>query len=97
LALGQTYLGPMETTLREHTFASMGDTLRIIIEPSGNEVWARGAACVVLSTLFISVEQTQRAQPALAADRPASSPAENLDMAGERRGALQRRNGLLLR
>jgi predicted NBD/HSP70 family sugar kinase len=66
VALGPAYLEPMEAALREHAFAGMGDSLRIIIEPSGSEVWARGAACVVLSSLFISVEQTQRGQPAAA-------------------------------
>lgn len=67
LALGPAYLKPMEAALRRHTFAGMADALRILIEPSGNEVWARGAACVVLSSLFISVEQMQRSQ---AAGRP---------------------------
>ena len=52
LRLGQPFLGPMEAVLREHAFAGMGDSLRIIIEPGGNEVWARGAACVVLRSLF---------------------------------------------
>jgi N-acetylglucosamine repressor len=67
LRLGQAYLGPMEAVLREQAFAGMGQSLRIIIEPSGNEVWARGAACVVLSSLFISVEQRQRSRPLQAA------------------------------
>jgi len=53
LRLGRPYLGPMEAVLREYAFAGMGHSLRIIIEPSGNEIWARGAACVVLSSLFI--------------------------------------------
>ena len=57
LRLGQPYLGPMEAVLREHAFAGMGESLRIIIEPGGNEVWARGAACVVLSSLFSSAKQ----------------------------------------
>ena len=57
LRLGHAYLGPMEAVLREYAFAGMGDSLRIIIEPGGNEVWARGAACVVLSSLFDSAQQ----------------------------------------
>ena len=62
LRLGSAYLGPMEAVLREHAFAAMGESLRIIIEPGGNELWARGAACVVLSSLFSSLKHRSEAR-----------------------------------
>jgi N-acetylglucosamine repressor len=54
IALGRPYLEPMEIALRELAFADLAANLRIVFEPGGNEVWARGAACVVLSSLLIS-------------------------------------------
>jgi predicted NBD/HSP70 family sugar kinase len=56
LALGRPYLDPMESALRERAFDSLADSLRIVLEPGGNELWARGAACIVLSSLFTSLE-----------------------------------------
>jgi N-acetylglucosamine repressor len=52
--LGRPYLGPMEAALREYAFDGLADSLRIIHESGGNEIWARGAACVVLNSLFTS-------------------------------------------
>jgi N-acetylglucosamine repressor len=49
---GRWYFEPMEITMRAHTFDGLADSLRILTEPGGNEVWARGAAYVVLSALF---------------------------------------------
>lgn len=49
---GRWYFEPMETTMRAHVFDGLAASLRILTEPGGNEVWARGAACVVLSALF---------------------------------------------
>jgi hypothetical protein len=54
VSLGRPYFEPMETALREHVFDGLANSLRIITEPSGNELWARGAACVALSSLFSS-------------------------------------------
>ena len=54
VVLGHPYFDPMEAALREHVFDGLADSLRIITEPSGNEMWARGAACVALSALFTS-------------------------------------------
>jgi predicted NBD/HSP70 family sugar kinase len=54
VSLGRPYFEAMEATLREHVFDGLADSLRIITEPSGNEMWARGAACVALSSLFTS-------------------------------------------
>jgi predicted NBD/HSP70 family sugar kinase len=56
VALGRPYLAPMEAELREHAFDGLADALRIITEAGGNEIWARGAACVVLNSLFTSPE-----------------------------------------
>jgi len=44
----------MRKTLAEHVFNGLADSLEIIVEPSGDEAWARGAACVVLQGLFES-------------------------------------------
>jgi N-acetylglucosamine repressor len=54
IALGRPYLEPMEAAVRELAFAGLADSLRIVFEPGGNEVWARGAAWVVLSSLFMA-------------------------------------------
>ncbi|MBV9789016.1 MAG: ROK family transcriptional regulator [Chloroflexi bacterium] len=51
---GRWYFEPMETTLRAMAFDGLADTLTIHIEPAGNDMWARGAACVVLNALFTS-------------------------------------------
>ncbi len=45
---------PMRDALRAHVFNGLAERLEIVIEPSGDEAWARGAACVVLSALFRS-------------------------------------------
>lgn len=56
---GRWYFEPMEAALHAHAFAGLADTLQIVIEPGGNDLWARGAASVVLSALFTSpVQQT---------------------------------------
>ena len=49
---GEWRFGPMREAIREHAFDGLADELEIIIEPSGDETWARGAACVVLGEIF---------------------------------------------
>jgi glucokinase-like ROK family protein len=49
---GEARLAPMERTMRQHVFNGLAADLRLVIEPSGDETWARGAACVVLGELF---------------------------------------------
>ncbi|MBM4467784.1 MAG: ROK family transcriptional regulator [Chloroflexi bacterium] len=49
---GEWRFGPMREAIRQHAFDSLADDLDIIIEPAGDETWARGAACVVLGELF---------------------------------------------
>lgn len=60
---GRWYFEPMEAALREHVFDGLADSLRILTEPGGNEVWARGAASVVLSALFSSPAHQQETEP----------------------------------
>jgi N-acetylglucosamine repressor len=49
---GEWRFDPMREAIREHAFDGLADELEIIIEPSGDETWARGAACVVLGEIF---------------------------------------------
>jgi predicted NBD/HSP70 family sugar kinase len=51
---GEWRFGPMREAIRAHVFNGLADELEILIEPSGDEAWARGAACVVLGELFTS-------------------------------------------
>lgn len=51
---GDWRLKPLHKALHEHVFSGLADELEIVIEPSGDETWARGAACVVLGELFRS-------------------------------------------
>lgn len=60
---GRWYFEPMEAALRVHAFDGLADSLRILTEPGGNEMWARGAACVVLSALFTSPAHQQETEP----------------------------------
>lgn len=49
---GEWRFGPMREAIHQHAFDGLADELDIVIEPSGDETWARGAACVVLGELF---------------------------------------------
>ncbi|MFQ6058511.1 MAG: ROK family protein [Anaerolineae bacterium] len=49
---GEWRFSPMREAIREHAFDGLADELEIVIEPSGDETWARGAACVVLGEIF---------------------------------------------
>lgn len=51
---GEWRLAPMREAIRAHTFNGLAENLEIVIEPSGDETWARGAACLVLGQLFKS-------------------------------------------
>jgi hypothetical protein len=42
----------MREALRAHAFNGLADELEVVLEPAGDETWARGAACVVLGELF---------------------------------------------
>jgi predicted NBD/HSP70 family sugar kinase len=60
IQLGNAYLAPMHKVLKERAFNGIAQSLRILLESGGNEIWARGAACVVLSSLFTSHEYQQK-------------------------------------
>lgn len=64
---GKWRLDPMREAFEDHIFDGLGRGIEIIVEPSGDEVWARGAACVVLGELFRSPVHGRRdlALPAL--------------------------------
>ncbi|THF85550.1 ROK family transcriptional regulator [Deinococcus sp. KSM4-11] len=49
---GDPLFTPMREALREHSFASLAVDLPVVIEPWGDEVWARGAASLAVSHAF---------------------------------------------
>jgi predicted NBD/HSP70 family sugar kinase len=48
---GEALIGPARETMRKNVFSDLQQDL-LVVEPVGDEAWARGAACVVLSELF---------------------------------------------
>ena len=64
---GEWRFGPMREAVRAHAFNGLADELEIVIEPSGDETWARGAACVVLGELFKSPVHKGKATDLMAA------------------------------
>lgn len=52
LRAGDARLAPMREALERNVFNGLANDLKLVIEPSGDETWARGAACVVLGELF---------------------------------------------
>jgi predicted NBD/HSP70 family sugar kinase len=59
IVLGAAYL---EKSLRENVFDSIIDSMQIVYESGNNEIWARGAACVVLNSLFTQPVSRHTAQ-----------------------------------
>ncbi len=51
---GKWRLDPMQSAIRKHVFNGLANSLEILIEPLGDETWARGAASLVLGELFKS-------------------------------------------
>ncbi len=51
---GKWRLNSMRRAIKEHAFDGLADHLEIIVEPSGDETWARGAATLVLGEIFKS-------------------------------------------
>ncbi len=49
---GEVRLRPVREALQHYALDSLFQKLRLAVEPSGDETWARGAACVVLGELF---------------------------------------------
>ncbi len=51
-AAGDLLFAPMRRAFEAHRFDGLGARTRFVIEPSGDETWARGAASLVLRELF---------------------------------------------
>ncbi len=49
---GNARLAPMKEAMSRNIFPGLAKDLEIVVEPSVDESWARGAACVVLGELF---------------------------------------------
>ena len=62
---GDWFFRPMRSAIDKHRFAGIGERIRYVIEPAGDEVWARGAASLVLRELFRGP-----VAEAVSADRP---------------------------
>jgi N-acetylglucosamine repressor len=54
VAAGHWRLDPMRRAFEGHAFDHVAARTDVIIEPAGDETWARGAACVVLGELYKS-------------------------------------------
>ena len=63
VAAGQWRLDPMRRAFAEHSFDRVAEQTELIIEPAGDETWARGAACVVLGELYKSPLLDRAAAP----------------------------------
>jgi predicted NBD/HSP70 family sugar kinase len=50
--LGDPFLAPVVTAVREQTFADLGRQVEVKVQRWGNEVWAVGAATLVLRESF---------------------------------------------
>jgi len=51
---GEYRFGPMRAAIRDHSFNGLADDLEVVIELSGDETWARGAASLVLQQIYRS-------------------------------------------
>jgi N-acetylglucosamine repressor len=51
---GEWRFGPMRTAIRDHAFNGLANDVQIVIEPSGDRTWARGAASLVLQEIYKS-------------------------------------------
>jgi N-acetylglucosamine repressor len=54
IAAGDYRLKPMLAALKQHTFYGLLDRVEIVIEPTDDRAWARGAASVVINQVFAS-------------------------------------------
>jgi glucokinase-like ROK family protein len=57
---GKWLFDPMQAAIDEHTMASLRQDVSILVEPLGDDAWARGAASLVLHELFESPIKRQR-------------------------------------
>lgn len=54
VAAGDFRLKPMYNALRQHTFNGLLDDVEVIVEPTDDRAWSRGAASVVIGKVFES-------------------------------------------
>jgi N-acetylglucosamine repressor len=57
---GDWLFDPMQAAIDEHTMPSLRQDVSILVEPLGDDAWARGAASLVLHELFESPIKRQR-------------------------------------
>ena len=57
---GKWLFEPMQAAIDEHTMPSLRQDVSILVEPLGDDAWARGAASLVLHELFESPIKRQR-------------------------------------
>lgn len=57
---GKWLFNPMQEAIDEHTMPSLRGDVSILVEPLGDDAWARGAASLVLHELFESPIKRQR-------------------------------------
>ena len=57
---GEWRLEPMRAAFKAHAFADLDSQARLVIEPAGDQTWARGAACVVLGEMFAAPMDKRR-------------------------------------
>jgi glucokinase-like ROK family protein len=57
---GNWLFDPMRSAIDEHTMPSLRQDVSILVEPLGDDAWARGAASLVLHELFESPIKRQR-------------------------------------
>jgi predicted NBD/HSP70 family sugar kinase len=57
---GKWLFEPMQAAIEEHTMPSLRQDVSILVEPLGDDAWARGAASLVLHELFESPIKRQR-------------------------------------
>jgi predicted NBD/HSP70 family sugar kinase len=62
---GNWLFDPMRATIDEHTMPSLRQDVSILVEPLGDDAWARGAASLVLHELFESPIKRQREMEAV--------------------------------
>jgi len=57
---GEHLFGPMREALKAHLFNGLGDALQLLVEPLDDDAWARGAASLVLSEVFLPPSDWRR-------------------------------------
>lgn len=61
--IGDPYFTPMQDAIRANSYAPLFGDLKLHVTPWGDDAWARGAASLVLSELFLSPLHRQDSVP----------------------------------